>query len=135
MLGKAYYNEMILSKALEGTWLRHQAITNNIANANTPNYKKIKVDFENVLADKINSNNFKLYNTNSKHISNNNNILSLKPDIRKSKEYSTRKDKNNVNIDVESADLAKNTIMYNALIQQISWEFERLRSIVNEGSK
>lgn len=134
MLEKIFYNETILSKALEGTWLRHQAITNNIANANTPNYKKIDVSFEDVLFDKINNRKLQLRNTNLKHISKSNDIEDLKPKIKRLEGYSTRKDGNNVNIDVENANLAKNAIMYNALIRQISWEFERLSTIINGGS-
>lgn len=42
---------------------------------------------------------------------------------------------NNVNIDTESANLAKNTIMYNALVSQTIDEFDKIKNVINEGSK
>ena len=36
----------VLDKAADGAWLRNEAISNNIANATTPNYKRQDVAFE-----------------------------------------------------------------------------------------
>jgi flagellar basal-body rod protein FlgB len=44
-------------------------------------------------------------------------------------------DENNVDIDTEMANLAKNNIMYNALIQKISGEFRRIKNVINEGRR
>src|SRR5664280_2024948 len=40
----------LLEKALAGSSLRHKAISNNIANINTPGYKRMEVSFEDELA-------------------------------------------------------------------------------------
>ena len=39
----------VINKAADASWLRHQAIANNIANIDTPGYKRVDVDFESVL--------------------------------------------------------------------------------------
>lgn len=39
----------IISKALDGLSMRYQAIAQNIANATSPNYRPVRVDFENDL--------------------------------------------------------------------------------------
>ena len=44
-----------------------------------------------------------------------------------------RVDENNVDMDTEMANLAKNTIMYNALIQKISGDLRRIKNAINEG--
>jgi flagellar basal-body rod protein FlgB len=44
---------------------------------------------------------------------------------------SMRRDKNNVDIEVEMAELAVNTIKYNALIAQISKEFSKVKLAIN----
>ncbi len=40
----------LLEKALAGSSLRHKVISNNIANINTPGYKRMEVSFEEELA-------------------------------------------------------------------------------------
>ena len=62
-------------------------------------------------------------------------IEDLKPSIEIDRSYSYRFDNNNVNIDTEAAELAKNTIMYNALIDQTIREFDKIKNVIIEGSK
>lgn len=135
MFNEGYTKIQILKKALDGSWARHNAISNNIANVNTPGYKRINVEFEEKLRRAIEGSKLSLYATNKGHISNLGNINQLDPDFSVEKSYSTRKDKNNVNIDVENAELAKNTILYDALIRQISDEFNKIKMVLNEGGK
>ncbi len=40
---------IVLERAIQGSYLRHKAILNNIANINTPNYKRLDVDFKSSL--------------------------------------------------------------------------------------
>jgi flagellar basal-body rod protein FlgB len=41
--------QQLLEAAMRGSWLRETALTNNIANADTPNYQRQEVDFESTL--------------------------------------------------------------------------------------
>ncbi|RKD34429.1 flagellar basal body rod protein FlgB [Thermohalobacter berrensis] len=133
MLNKLYSNINFLQKALNGLSLRHEAISNNIANVNTPDYKKVEVEFEKHLKDSLDEKSVQLITTNNKHISNP--LRNFSPLIKRDKSTSTRKDGNNVNIDVEMANLAKNTIMYNAIIRQVSDEFNKIKTVLREGGK
>jgi flagellar basal-body rod protein FlgB len=45
--------QIALERALEGSAARQQALANNIANANTPGYQRVDVDFHRVIADAI----------------------------------------------------------------------------------
>ena len=128
-------NINILNKALDAIWLRDKAINHNISNANTPNYKRLTVNFEDQLRQAMTSKETKMNRTHSKHLPISMELDEIKPKISVDKNYSYRFDKNNVNIDVESADLAKNTIMYNAVINQIINEFDKIKNVINEGSK
>ena len=40
----------VLGKAANASWLRNEVINNNIANVNTPNYKRQDVSFDDTLA-------------------------------------------------------------------------------------
>jgi flagellar basal-body rod protein FlgB len=41
--------QQIVEAAMRGSWLRETALTNNIANADTPNYQRQEVNFESKL--------------------------------------------------------------------------------------
>lgn len=135
MIGKTYGNIDFLQKALDGTWLRNDAISNNIANVNTPGYKRVTVEFENMLKNQMDNNSVSLMMTDEKHIGNGNNSNNFEPLVKINRDTSTRKDGNNVNVDVEMGDLAKNSIMYDGLIRQISREFRDIKTIIEAGGK
>ncbi|MBU5426523.1 flagellar basal body rod protein FlgB [Tissierella pigra] len=128
-----YNNVNFYQKALDGTWERHKAISHNMANENTPNYKRKIVTFEDQLKQSINSRKIDLTKTHKNHIDVGRSSFS--PMVVEDKSTSYRIDGNNVNIDIESGDLAKNTIMYDALVRQITGEFDKIKNVITEGSK
>jgi flagellar basal-body rod protein FlgB len=124
----------ILQRALDGTWQRQRAIANNIANAETPGYKAVKVSFEESLEQEVQ----KLAgNMDTKE-----DIYRGLQDIKDSKisaysDYSTseRADGNNVNMDAENIDMAKTQIQYSYLTRSMTDMFSRLRYAISEGKK
>ena len=52
-LGDAYLS--IMNKTLDGLWARQEVISDNLANFETPNYKRKTVDFETYLQNAINT--------------------------------------------------------------------------------
>jgi flagellar basal-body rod protein FlgB len=115
-----------LGRALDGSWLRNAAISNNISNINTPGYKKESVDFETVLKNQMNlSGQIQMVKTDDQHMSARG---SEDISIKKNTDFSYRVDDNNVDIDVETAELAKNTIQYNALVSEVNGQFSRIKA-------
>lgn len=49
----AYDYVNVLKKAADASWLREQTIANNIANVDTPGYKRKDVEFESVLKNEL----------------------------------------------------------------------------------
>jgi len=135
MLNRVFSNTDFLKKALDGSWNRMEAISSNITNVNTPGYKRLIVDFEEALLNELENKRVSLSTTHGKHISKSSFLIGNESIIRRDVNSRTRRDGNNVNIDVETADLAKNTIMYNALIRQISRQFNIIETVINEGGK
>lgn len=133
MFSGIYKNIDFYKKALDGTWERNKAITSNLANVNTPNYKRKTVDFEEQLKKSMDKGHIELTTTDKNHIKNNNSNFSSSINMKNL--MSNRIDGNNVNIDTENAELAKNTIMYNALTKQISDEFKKIKTVISEGSR
>lgn len=133
MLRGIYNNVDFYKKALDGTWERHKAITNNIANENTPNYKRKVVTFEDQLKQSIQNSRINLMKTHEKHIGSG--TSNFAPRVMEDKSTSYRLDGNNVNSDTESANLAINNIMYDTLIKQVIGEFDKIKNVIAEGSK
>ncbi len=112
-----YSTTDVLSKAIEGTWERNKALTKNIANVDTPNYKRKDVVFEDYLREAIRKGDGSL--------------KAVRP--RTFTDYqalSYRKDGNNVDIDVEMSYLANNQLRYNALISQVNYNFQRIKDVL-----
>lgn len=123
----------IIRKAMDATWLKSQAISNNMANVNTPGYKKQTVEFNDVLqsyVDQSNGISSGLNKTNTKHMSVNN---SIGPSISVDESGQMRVDGNNVDVDKEMAEDAENSIQYNYLTKQISDEFRRIKLAIRDG--
>ncbi len=109
----------IIGAAMDGLVLRNQAIADNIANADTPNYKKKNVEFEDRLADAV-----KEYKETGKL-----DLSDARPSV--SEPYSGfryRLDGNNVDIDNEMVDLSENQIRYNALAN--CYGFKKLEMVL-----
>lgn len=124
----------VLEQALSASSLRHKVISNNIANVNTPGYKKSDIDFAASLQAALDNNRLALTTTNRQHIA-----LprqrDVQPKIITNTTSSLRNDGNNVDIDGEMANMAENTIYYEAVAQQINRYFANIRSVINEGRR
>jgi flagellar basal-body rod protein FlgB len=123
-------------KTLDATWIRNEVIAQNIANVDTPGYKRSTVAFEEYLDSATNKSGFKGNTTTSKHLQIGKSIDNKKIRINKDqKNLSVRLDGNNVDIEIEMASLAKNDIRYNALVQSINGSYNRIMSVINEGKR
>ncbi len=118
-------------RALDASSLRHEVIANNIANVETPNYKRKKVVFESLLADSMDNMKLKMAKTHEKHMDTS--LEGMPYYIQTDTSFSERIDGNNVNIDAEMAEQAKNTIKYDALITQTSSQIRRLKNAIKGG--
>ncbi|HZK43328.1 MAG TPA: flagellar basal body rod protein FlgB [Syntrophomonadaceae bacterium] len=122
---------MLLNKSMDTASIRNTVIADNIANINTPNFKRNEVIFEEKLQEALlNSNkSIEMYTTNKRHIfvQSDQNFCKLEPEIVEMNDISFRNDGNNVDIDVESARLAKNKLFYDSLTQSMTNEFKLLR--------
>lgn len=120
-----------LERALSTSALKQQTHTANIANVDTPGYKAKKVDFEAVLKSAANKQALTSYKTDPKHISFSNE--SFDPRVTVNENSVHKINGNNVDMDVEMAELAKNQLHYNAVTDRISGKFRSLSSVISGG--
>jgi len=92
------------------------------------------VSFEEELKSALEGTDFSGKKTRQKHLDiGSKSIDEVEPEVFTVESTSMRVDGNNVDIESEMVERAKNEIYYNALIQKLSMEFQRLSSIINEG--
>ena len=127
----------VLEKSLDASWLRNETIAQNIANVDTPGYKRKTVAFEEYLSEAMDDSSFKGFTTDRRHIPiGGNSIESTEIMVQQdNSDLSVRLDGNNVDIESEMASLAKNEIKYNTLVQSLYTAYSRLKSVISEGRK
>ncbi len=137
MLEKISNSYKALEKALDASWARNETIAQNVANVDTPNYKRKTVKFEEFLNDALDGSSFKGNTTDDRHIQiGGGNLDSVKTLIKQ--DYSSlsyRLDGNNVDIESEMASMAQNSIKYNALVQSLNAGYSKLIHVISEGRK
>ena len=117
----------VVDRALDASYLRETVIANNIANVDTPYYKRKDVNFQDVLDDAINSAKYKTIDQAVTSI----NTDDLNPiEYTDAENFSYRIDRNNVDIDTENVELASEQLRYQALIQSANLDFSRFRSVI-----
>lgn len=117
----------VLDRAADASWNREATIANNIANADTPGYKREDIDFASVLKRE-------LWGTKVRGLDKA--VKELDLDQLKGQEYidypgySYRIDGNNVDIDTENVELASEQLNYQTLTQSIKSEFQRFSAVI-----
>lgn len=122
-----------LERGLSAANLRHEVISDNLANINTPNFKRSQVVFEELLARELYGNTggkLPVVRTHDRHLP----VVKLGPAqarVERDDATTMRADNNNVDVDMEMAGMAKNQLYYNALARQLSGHISRLRSVMS----
>lgn len=131
MIGTDAYSYInILDKAADASWMREEAISNNIANVSTPGYKRQDVDFQSVLQRELGNSQYTSLDEKVKNLDLSELSVSAYTD---SASYSYRLDGNNVDIDTENVELASEQIRYQALTEScINSEFNRLATALGK---
>lgn len=117
--------------------VENKVITQNIANIDTPGYKRKTVKFEQFLS-RYQKEGFKGLKTHTRHIDidGKSNLDNLNAEIAVDNSHlSSRLDGNNVDIESETALMAENAIRYNVLAQNINSGLKRIKTVINEGRR
>jgi len=117
----------VLDKAADASWIRNEAIANNIANVDTPGYKRQDVNFEEQLRKVMKNSRYTSIDERVANVD----LERLNPiTYRDHSTLSYRLDGNNVDIDTENVELASNQIRYQGLTDSITKHFQGLQSVM-----
>ena len=119
----------VLEKACDASWTRNSVLADNIANVDTPGFKRRDVQFEEYLMGELGFTD-----------SLDDEVADAELDALNATTYtdyaavSYRLDGNNVDIDTENVELAKNQIKYYTMVDSVSQEFSRLTMVTKGNS-
>lgn len=117
----------VMKKAADASWTRNNLIANNLANVDTPGYKRKDIDFESQLRRALGSSRYETVDAKVGHVAS----AELEPRVyTDSSNFSYRLDGNNVDIDTENVELASNQLKYNGLMTSISHNFSTLQMVL-----
>jgi flagellar basal-body rod protein FlgB len=134
-------SHQLISDALDYRAMRQDMISSNIANADTPFYRPRDISFEDALRAKKaqimgeNSNQLELAKTNKSHLAPQSQKSTLKPTTFFRDGHMARNDGNSVDLDVETTEMSKNSIMFNALIQANKKDMMIFKSVIDASTK
>lgn len=112
----------LLQKDLDGLWTRQRAVSNNIANFETPGYKSKSVSFEDLLREQV-SDPSKTEGETVQGLESVQPVTEELPDVY-------RADGNGVDLEKESLNLARTQLNYSYSIQELSDSFARLKTAI-----
>lgn len=122
----------VLAKSLDASSLRQKVLADNVANVDTPGFKRSDVDFQAALASALGEQGqtLPLKETLQGHLpgvaDSGSNI------VVKDQSTAFRNDGNNVDIDKEMSNVAENGLYYNSTTQAISSQLALLRMVIQE---
>ncbi|MFN8709475.1 MAG: flagellar basal body rod protein FlgB [Planctomyces sp.] len=109
----------VLGKLVSATEFRQKVISHNLANVNTPEYKRLEVDFETMLSGEMKN------GTAS--------TSDIQPVVRESTGVTARADGNTVDIDIEIGQLNKNALLQQVYLQLLGTELSQMKMAIQGG--
>lgn len=126
LMSNAYDYINVLGRTADASFRRNEILVNNIANKDVPNYKRKDIQFETYLAEALSSGDSLDAMVSTIEYD------TLSPTVYTDRGHlDYRMDGNNVDIDVENVELAKNQLKYYTLTDMINQEFQRLKTAIS----
>ena len=116
----------VLDSAADASWTRNEIISNNIANVDTPGYKRQDLNFEDELARALGNSRYKSMDKKVADLQDRHLEARVVNDYSG---FSYRTDYNNVDIDTENVMLAANQLKYQGIIQGLRSEFSNITAV------
>ncbi len=112
----------LIDAGIKAEGLRQKAIANNVANLETPGYRRIDVKFEEILAKSLDS-------------SGSVDLSELEPQIYQPKKTPVKSNGNDVNLEDEVGAMIKNSLRHKTYIRLLSKRYKQIELAINVGGR
>lgn len=134
MLEKTLFNKTnlpLLSQTMDAAMLRSRTIGNNIANVNTPGYRRVEVAFEEQLRTALDRTRLQGSRTDEEHMAMGRKIFSeVNAEAYHPYDPTQPSGVNNVDIDIEMSKLAETQITYNYAVRFGQGFFKKINAAI-----
>ncbi|TBL77722.1 flagellar basal body rod protein FlgB [Paenibacillus thalictri] len=120
----------LMERSLDASTLRQKVISNNVANVDTPYYKRSEVRFEELLEQQMNGSSLEGRRTDPRHFYIGRPAQPVQPEVVSDGNTSINNNLNNVDVDYEMSLMAKNQLRYNVVVQELNSELKRVRTAI-----
>jgi len=126
----------VLKMATDAAALRQRVIADNVANADTPRFKKSKVIFEELLKEALSrGGGLKMAASDPRHMGAGKGLENLTPQVVQVRGTAMRADGNNVDIEEEMVEMAANAIRYQVLAREVADRYSLLGYVITGGRR
>jgi len=108
----------LLEAGIRAEYLRQKTIASNVANLETPGYRRIDVKFEELLTKAMSSSGAV-------------DLSEIKPQIYNPKQTPLKPNGNDVSLEVEIGNMVKNTLRHKAYIRLLNKKFKQMELAIN----
>jgi flagellar basal-body rod protein FlgB len=124
----------VLAASMRGLQARNTALANNIANADTPGYKRVDVSFEAALADAVESDRSRMRHDSALPdmggAGSADEVAGFAPAVRSVDATTMRVDGSNVDPDDEMAQLSANQLAHQTVVSLLDKRFAQFRTAI-----
>jgi flagellar basal-body rod protein FlgB len=125
----------ILHRTMDVSLLRRNVIADNVANADTPNFKRSDINFEAELKRALEANKSRKLEaklTHERHVSFNRNVDYRNVGPRRVLDYLTTTDNNGNNVDLENESMAllQNQLRYELMTTLVANKYSQINSVL-----
>jgi flagellar basal-body rod protein FlgB len=123
-----------LATALNFREMRQEIISSNIANANTPGYKSMKLDFEGALARALDVDGNRSMNTSEGNHYNvgNGGFDNLSPEVYEDPNGVISENGNTVDVESEMSRMAENKLMFDTTVQLLNKKIGLMKYAISQ---
>lgn len=112
----------LIEAGIRAEGLRQKAIANNVANLETPGYRRIDVKFEEILAKSLNS---------SEPVD----LSELEPQVYQPKKTPVKSNGNDISLENEVGEMIKNSLRHQTYIRLLSKRYKQIELAINVGAR
>lgn len=116
----------LLEKKMDVIWMRQQVISDNIANAATPGYKRKTLEFESLLEGRLNG-------ASGDRRAMAEAVNGADPRVVEHRDTTAREDGNNVDEDFENVEMVRAYTEYSYLMTSLNAQIRRMKYVLTEG--
>ncbi len=120
----------LLERSMDASNIRQQLLSQNLANVNTPHYKRMDIDFKSIMDGEVSKDELEMVRTHPMHIGNS--VPEIGP-VRVTRETKTlsRYDTNNVDPEFEMAQVAENSLYFQSVSSRWKGKMTSLKMVID----